>query len=276
VPALSPDWLEAVDDGSVELRLAAALASVSGRYGSGDPRGEIVPLRAQLEPVATVFPGDRLRVRWREEAGRDVVWSDGDLIDDLHRVMARRLLMAIQRPAVRADVEARNTYPDTGRLAADLADVAAFIEGGVDERRLADLLWACCLIDWPRVTGRPLRGVFGRDVLPGALYGLLKLGFAGREVREVSIPAVPRIHRLAAAGDAGASATAAARRLRASGLPAAVERVHVDAREAKRTAAALLFPLDPATLEALARRVLRPREDDQPNPTPEAAAAAAT
>lgn len=263
VPALSPEWLHAVNDGSVELRLAAALASVSGRYGTGEGKWSIIPLRAQLEPVVTVFPGDRLRVRWKAEADRDVVWSDGDLVENLQRVLARRLLMSIQRPAAREQEEARAAYPDSGRLGADPADVAAFIEERVDDQRLADLLWGCCLLDWPRVTGRPLRGPFGREVLPGALYGLLKLCFAGRQVREVAVPAVPRIHRLASAGQASAAAAAATRRLRASGLSPAVERLHVDEREAERTAAALLFPLDRREIEELAQRFLRPREDDQ-------------
>ncbi len=271
VPALSPGWLEAVDDGSVELRLAASLASVSGRYGAGEGRWTILPLRAQLEPVETVFPTDRLRVRWREDAGRDIVWGDGDLVEDLQRVLARRLLLATQRPAGGGPDEEASSYPDSGRLAADPADVAAFIEGRVDEARLGDLLWGCCLLDWPRVTGRPLPAAHGREVLPGALYGLLKLCFAGRQIREVVVPAVPRIHRLASSGQASAAAVEAARRLRASGLAPAVERVHVSDGEARRTAAALLFPLDARAVAALAQRFLRPR-DDESVPTSEAAA----
>lgn len=268
VPPLSPAWLEDADDGSVELRLAASLASVSGRYGAGKGRWAIIPLRAQLEPVETTFPGDRLRVHWREDPGRDVVWSDGELIEDLQRVLARRLLMATQRPAPREDEEARTSYPDAGRLAADPADVAAFIEGRVDDRRLGELLWACCLLDWPRVFGRPLRGPHGRDVLPAALYGLLKLCFAGRQVRGIAVPAVPRIHRLARAGQASSACLAAARRLRASGLPPAVERVHVEDAEARRTSAALLFPLGELGVEELARRYLRPRDDDRTPASP--------
>jgi CRISPR-associated protein Csx17 len=272
VPALSPGWLQAVDDGSVELRLAASLASVSGRYGAGESRWTILPLRAQLEPVETVFPGDRLRVRWREETGRDIVWADGDLIDDLQRVLARRLLLATQRPAGGGPEEERSSYPDSGRLAADPADVAAFIEGRIDEARLGDLLWGCCLLDWPRVTGRPLPQARGREVLPGALYGLLKLCFAGRQVRDVTVPAVPRIHRLASTGQASAAGAAAARRLRASGLPPAVARLHVSDGEALRAAAALLFPLDPRAVAALAERFLRPRETE-PAQAPAARAA---
>jgi CRISPR-associated protein Csx17 len=275
VPALSASWLEAVDDGSVELRLAASLASVSGRYGAGEGRWQVIPLRAQLEPVVTVYPGDRLRARWLEDAGRDVVWSDGEPIEDLQRVLARRLVLTIQRPAAQADEEARVSYSDSGRLGADLADIAAFLDERVDDRRLADLLWACCLLDWPGVTGRPLRRAPGRDTLPGALYGLLKLCFAGRRVRDAAVPAVPRLHRLASAGQASAAAAAAARRLRASGLPPAVEAVHVDGREARRTAAALLFPLDAGAVEALANRFLRPREDES-HRTPAVAAPTAT
>src|SRR5690606_34707070 len=139
VPPLSPVWLRQADDGSVEFRLAASLASVAGRLGDDGP---VIPLRRQLEPVRVSLRDRATRVRWDFEAGRDVVWGSGSLIHSLNQTMQRRLLMA--------QASGTSTYSDWARYPAQLGDIADFIDLRTDDQRIAKLLWGCILIDWPR------------------------------------------------------------------------------------------------------------------------------
>ncbi len=280
VPALSPEWLRQVDDGSVELRLAASLASITGKYGKD---GKTVPLRRQLEPVATWRSESGLKVRWDFDAGREVAWTPGNTVQALNAVLARRLVLAVSSGAP--------TYPDRGRYGASLGDVADFIEGRVDDQRLADLLWGCTLLDWTRVSSRhlPSRRAEPRSPMPGALYALLKLCFPGpssstkanpSDAQRVAVPLVPdmplvplvplapvvplvpRIHRLAAAGHASEASREAIRRLRGSGVSLAVTPLEALGELAVRSAAALLFPLDLRDRALLRQLVARPERDE--------------
>lgn len=262
VPALSGQWLQDCDDGSVEYRLAAALASVWGYYENAGGRRRVRSLRQQLEPVTTWKMDTGLVVRWDWDAAADVVWSHGHLMDCMNAALARRLMRAVQAGVA--------TYPDVGHIHAELGDIADFIDGAVDEQRLSDLLWGCLLIDWTRVdrAQRPASRITGSEPL-GALYGLLKLCFLGPR-RSVSarngeersdqdaIPVVPRLHRTAASGDGSRAGVDAIRRLRANGLVPALQQIHVSPELARRSAAALLFPIDAYAQRRLAAMVLRP------------------
>ncbi|MBI3202961.1 MAG: type I-U CRISPR-associated protein Csx17 [Myxococcales bacterium] len=244
VPSLSPKWLTEADDGSVELRLATALASVVASH-----REHYVPVRAHLEPVRMRVHQGRLRVEWSPTADRDVVFSDGDLTASLNAIVARRLILC-ERWGV-------DGYPDRSAQPARLADVGAFIEGRTDDARIVALLWGAILIDWARY-GQAGFPPLVQGPAPPALYGLLKLCFAGSPAPGDRIPVVPRIHRLAASGDGSEASRAAARRLRASGYEPAVDLVHQAGEPARRAAAAVLFPLDSGALASLRRTVLRP------------------
>lgn len=271
VPALDPKWLKEADDGSVEYRLAAALASVVGRYGSSDS-ARYVRIRQQFEPVLTRKGSDGLRVDWEQDAGREVVWTPGQLVGGLNAVMARRLILATQ--------SGTPTYPDMGFPSAALGDIADFIEGRVDDRRLTDLLCALLLLDWSRIEVEhlPRRRGLQRSPFPGAFYALLKLCFAGPEKlplkqtvdspeesrkgtmtsnRDWTVPVVPRIHRLAASGQSVAAADEALRRLRGCGFVPALSNCAIDSDTAARTAAALLFPVSHSDRQALSRQLLR-------------------
>ncbi len=275
VPALDPKWLREADDGSVEYRLAAALASVVGWYGHSDG---YISIRQQFEPVRTWKGAGDLRVEWEQEAGREVVWSSGHLTQGLNAVFSRRLLLAIQSGVA--------TYPDMGSLPAALGDVADFIEGRVDKRHMTQLLHGLLLVDWTRVKAehRPRQRPESRRPFPTAFYALLKLCFAGAEKhsrkdatdpptaskeqekeRETfspdrGVPVVPRIHRLAAGGESAPAAQEALRRLRGSGFVPALWDCAVDRDTATRSAAALLFPISHSDRQALRRRLLRPEQ----------------
>lgn len=279
VPALSPDWLRQSDDGSVEFRLAASLASVFGYYGVGENRRTRLPMRVQLEPVKTWVTDTGLRVRWDFDAAHDVAWSPGHLHDAMNAILQRRLVLAVQTGAA--------SYPDTGRLKASLGDIADFIERRVNDQKLNELLWGCLLIDWSRVEAKhvPTRRELGQTPLPGAFYALLKLCFPGparrtrgegptpnpgpaAEPELEEIPLALQVHRLARAGRGADACREAIRRLRGSGIAPAVAPFEVHGDGAARAAAALLFPLRQRDKALLARIIARPEQEPEPTPSP--------
>jgi len=275
VPLLSGDWLAAIDDGSSELRLAASLASLRAtRKIDGKPWTFF--LRPLLEPV-TYRSSRRGGFDWRtgDASGRDpdVTWNDGPLPGVLNDLFQRRLVRLVTSGAA--------TYDDFGTVGSDLGAVADFIEGRVDEALVADLLWGCVLIHPYQIRGRLLTAPTARrGTLPGSFYALLKLCFPNpsserplpaedesRRQQEAPaeagnpVPMVPRIHRLAALGMGSEAARAAIQRLRASGPAPRVRDLAIDGELARRTAAAVVFPIPGREVDRLRRTFLALRSD---------------
>ncbi len=249
VPPLSGRWLLEADDGSPEFRLAASLASVYGYYRERDGQTTLMPLRSQMEPVNAWINEGHMGLAFAEVASRDVVWANGDPVSALNGMMSRRIMRAVQSGSA--------SYPDRGRINADLGDVAAFVEGHVDLSRMVDLLWGFVLLDWPAVGGEAITRSHSTSS-PGAAYELLKLCFSGCHVRDMEVPLVAEIHRRASLGDSFAAVQLAVRQLRGSGLIPALDSVDISRDFTKRTAAALLFPLGSHQVRSIAERVLRP------------------
>src|SRR5690606_2479504 len=80
---LSPEWLPAVYDDSVEFDIALAIAGLRDH----SPSNSIPPVRPNIEAV--MF--DNGRWKW-QEAGTHVVWKGLDLAKNMAAVLARRLL----------------------------------------------------------------------------------------------------------------------------------------------------------------------------------------
>ncbi len=96
VPPLPGEWLIKSDDGSPEFRLAAALASVTGKFRKKDKEVWLA-LRSHLEPVRSGTRKDGTSfVLWDDESGNEVVWQEGNLITSLNTIMRRRLILAEQ------------------------------------------------------------------------------------------------------------------------------------------------------------------------------------
>jgi CRISPR-associated protein Csx17 len=286
---LSARWLREADDGSVEFRLAASLASITGRFKDPEGRPVWLPLRCHLEPVRAQGGTARDWFAWDDPPSNDVLWHEGEFVAFLNAVFARRLLRTSQAGL--------SELPDRG-LSAALSDVVAFIEGRTDDARLADLLWGLCLLDWdtavrsadfqsavsrisnlptPVFSGAQPTGSqrYGRletcatpSAVPAALFTLLRLAFPRAAERRgpasdfPKVPLVPAIHRLAAAGNGLEASRLAARRLRASELPPALEAVDVRGDAVRRMAAALLFPLSPRDFARLAELILKPETEN--------------
>lgn len=233
IPPLPIGWISACDTGSsVEYRLAASLASLRVHF-----KKEFFPIRRHLEPVKLI-QSEKPWADWDDEARNEVVWHDGSIIDVLCALMKRRLLLAKSAGC--------DSWPEYARITAWPSDVAAFIEGRIDEARFAQLLWGLCLVDFSADSMHghmPIAPVGTRDETPSAFYAQLKLCFAGRLPEDKQVPIEPIIFNLAANGDGARASTQALRRLHGSSIPVTNIRIPLSGEAARRTAAALLFPL---------------------------------
>ena len=224
-----------------EFRLAASLASINGKFGK-----EWLTLRCHLEAVDSKPFG----YSWADNPTNHVQWSAAPLPAVLNDILARRLILT-------EDTEKRS------EVWASLADIKAFIEGETDDALLSDLLWSMSLINWREKGSLPPQQ--HERVVPPTFYALLKLCFPpvqqSQPVDIRQVPAVPAIHRHAANGNGTEAAAKALRRLRASGYRPLLRQLPVQGDHARRTAAALLFPISHHTLEDLYKQTLRPEKE---------------
>ena len=239
VPQLSSQWLAEAYIGSedVEFRLAAALASIG--YHKEDKVG---PFRRHVEPID---PNNwRLpRPQWSDLADDPgLVWGGAALIRNMLAVLNRRMIDAVRYGKQSGDDEL--LFPGDGRYGTSLGDIATFIDGRVDDRRIESLLRGLILVNWQAVgreTLKQLRGL--REPMPDAAYALLKLCHLPYKIAGKAVRLTPTITHRAASGNLTESTRLAARRLLASGFPPAVNVIHGRGERARRTAAALLFPI---------------------------------
>lgn len=243
VPPLSNEWLQYINSTGKEFRLAAALAST---WSSHD--GKYLPLRSHLEPVEI----KRGVARRLENASNDVLWREGALVDTLNAIFSRRLVLAQQRGT-------EKNISDRSVCLARFADLTAFIDGEVDDGLIAELLWGLALLDWQVVKPEDLPDAPREaEIAPSAFYALLKLCFTRPAPDEEPVPLMPVIHRRAARGDGASASELAARRLRASGFAPAIQTIPITGKLARRTAAALLFPIRTNQIRILRQTILRP------------------
>lgn len=262
---LDPRWAEAAADHSPEWRLALALAGIQGHGGVG-------AMRTHLEPVRR--EGDLWR--WQAESRSPGWHGPAPLSASLAAILHRRCL-----EADRARLESLPIYSPRPAL---LGDVASFLAGELDERRIARLLPGLACLRWEKVPwqspalGQPGAGD-GRP--PGAAtlprpYALLKLLFwpgplrdrQGRPLlRESGRPLALRPDRgvltRLQGGDVAGAADLALRQLQGARvvprLPAGRHDWFLPAAAVERLAAALLIPV--AAQERLLNWILRPGND---------------
>jgi CRISPR-associated protein Csx17 len=261
---LKPQWLTDADDGSTEFRLAASLAGMRAWLGGK----ETLYFRQHLEPLDMGANKERSWASWAKTPGNDVVWHDGDLAGALNAILARRL--------IRAEKSGARGWPDFSPCVAKLADITAFIEGRTNDALLADLIWGLSLIDWQAVSHQQHEARISerervsdtaehisngsRDdeqhAIPSAFYALLRLCFRAAKGDD-AIPLHPAILNRAMSGDGTAASELASRRLRASGKAPLVASLPVRGDIARRTAAAMLFPISNRDLHLLEHMILK-------------------
>lgn len=240
---LSPRWLEMAANGSPEFRLASALTATRAWLGK-----ESLWFREHLEPLSMGSTKERSWASWADQPSNDVAWHDGDLTDALNAILSRRL--------VRVEKSGARGWPDWSPRTALLADITAFIERRTNDRLLADLIWGLSLVDWAHVP-EERNTESAEDAIPSSFYALLRLCFRSAGEGEHAIPLVPAILHRAISGQGKESSVLAARRLRASGQAPLVDELPVAGDIARRTAAAMLFPISPHDFRLLEHRTLK-------------------
>ncbi len=242
-------WLDHGWNSSIEFRLAASLSSISGKFGK-----DWLPLRCHLEQVTSYFDKESgtLAFRWADVPSNHVQWSEAALPDVLNAITSRRLILSEEPPQSRSEVWA------------SVSDIKAFIEGETNDALLSDLLWSMSLINWRERAELPTAGK-ERQPVPPTLYALLKLCFppvrTARPDGILPVPTVPAIHRQASQGNGDQAAMMAIRRLRASGYHPVLTALPVKGDYARRTAAALLFPISDRTLTSIHKQTTRPEPE---------------
>lgn len=123
---LTPQWIPACDDGSAEYRLACAIASIYDK--------DIGHIREQLEPVRK----NKSSYEWIDDR-KAVAWTQSNLYDNLAYILKRRFI-EVQKKG--------RGYPLGGAYNADISDIISFINGELDEGKIADLLFGLSTIQW--------------------------------------------------------------------------------------------------------------------------------
>lgn len=275
---LKPRWLDDANDNSPEFRLAQSVAAMRGWLGK-----ETLWFRQHLEAIKVGSNGQRSWVSWDDTPGNDVAWHDGDLMDALNAILRRRLM--------RTENSGARGWPDWSPRPAGLSDITAFIEHRTNDSLLADLIWGLSLVDWEsivraerctvetvplEITGpadkttgtredNPVEIDTGFDpklrAVPSSFYALLRLCFRPAGGKDDVIPVVPPILHRAMNGDGRTASELACRRLRASGQAPLIKDLPVSGEVARRTAAAMLFPISYNDFRLLETVILK-----QPNP----------
>jgi len=255
VPELHPDWVEAADDGSPELRLAVAFAQSVAGWRKG------VPIDAVRRHILPLDRRGRLVTRDGKVAQDPRVVSPAlPALDALAFMVQRRLFEAGRRGERRLPIQTRP------KSAASLSDLERWLAGELDvERcwRLARILTAVRIGDVSVTPGRHAQlpedpwivtrlALMPFNLPIGDNDRLMSTPGKGRNV-----PADQTIVRRLLAGDTATATAMAARRLRGAGLVTPITTALSDRADALRVVASLAFPISQRSAAILCRRLVR-------------------
>jgi CRISPR-associated protein Csx17 len=296
---LSPGWIEAIADRSVEVRLAASLACQFGpRKG---PHFNLVPdaedsIRRHFAPLAAkndkvLNPPRFSASEDRLLSSNDVVVNDFDVVGSLARIVERRLLMLNRRN----DMHYFPVIPTHG-LEANVGDVVDWIDGRVDAVRMISLARFLTAVNWNMTwqLRRQLQNALGMaakrksDVLPHVRrhsgWAMTRLCFhwedvqvevvddgGGRRKIGTRIPCDANIFAQLMADDPRHAVRIASQRLQGCGVQAKLNSVIVPNGIARRWASSIAWSLSPATMTLIASALLnlssiQASADDDENP----------
>lgn len=212
-PRLSLAWAIKADDQSAEFRIAAAISGLCLR----DEKGQrVLRARRHLASVSETVNGEG-DCEW-ESTSRLAIWGPGPLAGNLVALLYRRRLQAI---ALGGEGEVL-----ASQMGATRDDVAAFLDGATDDKRIGELLGGLACVDWSGAEPPTAdRQADDETVLPPS-FALLKVFFTPESFlralkwlptdRSFRLPAEIPAHL--AANDAQAAVRIAWQRLRALGL----------------------------------------------------------
>lgn len=254
IPPLRPEWATAADDHSPDLRLALACALQATAFtrdgrAVGGVRRNWLPLDRSRYRVSGSGGQARLLV------GTEVVLSGRDGVDDAIALVERRLIEAAQRGERRLPLVAARG------AAARASELSLFLAGHVDADRTLALARALMAIDarrWAESHCPPQRPPEPVGTPDDAWLAIRLALLPWRLPDRPAIGADPAIVRRLVSGDVASALDLALRRLRAAGVVTTVRTGTVPSATARRWAAALAFPITPATAEVFLRRLAPP------------------
>ncbi len=249
---LSHRWILAADDGSPEVRLAAALAGVAAC-------GPVGPLRSNLAPVDPRMPW-----RWAKN-GLSVAWSGHSLQVRLAAVLQRRMLDADRLNAP--------SNPLNGYIRLHPLDALGLLGQKLDQTALEELLFGFSWVRWDAGESasrlcEEIQQAWSDPVRDGTIsraYALLKHLFLPAPLRlpgntkSLIISPEREIVPLLCANRVSEACVVAQRRLITSGL-AVIRSVFPDTTGGTALAAALLVPV--CNVHSLSRLILHKQTDN--------------
>lgn len=235
IPNLRPEWIQAADDGSPELRLAVSLALQAANFNK-----EKMP--------------DSVRRHWLAKKNQETaaVMHGRVGIDDAIALVERRLIEAAQVGKRFLPMKAAL------RSAASLTDLTTLVAGEVDLDRTLALARVFMAIDgrrWttdPKPPQKPKEAVRWPDDAWLAIR-LAMLPWPLADGRNIYID--PAIVRRLASGDAVSALELALRRLQAVGIRPTVRMGVASPHTARLWAAALAFPIGRNTAQRMVHRL---------------------
>jgi len=241
IPRLRPEWVQAADDGSAELRLALAFALQCAVPRNG---GRYDGLRRHWLSLDA-------KGRYQSHAAPDRVMQGRRGIDDAIAVLVRRLVESSQQGGQRLVLE-----PGCG-ITASRHDLARLLAGEVDLDRCLALARALMALDTRQCRQHPprLQGPTPTD-WPDDAWLAIRLALLPWPLPDGRQPGTdPAIVRRLQAGDLAAALELALRRLRPAGIRCDLAAGGATPDRARLYAAALAFPIDRATAARFAQRL---------------------
>lgn len=272
IPALHTTWIEeAVRYPTREFRLARAIATQVDARDRSNLRSHFAPLE-----------GLRFRVAQESLAkDNDVVWSDRALTNDLGRLLQRRLLPrrdGEDSAKTKRLGDKAKLFPLSSAFPVGLDDVLAFLNGEVDDARVARLTRALLAVNIDR-GDRSAPGSIELDELrldlpapyaalrvlysPWSLEEPLTLGGRAGQPKQLSHPRLsvrphPAVLALLGAGRLEDATALAVQILKNAGGRAKIRTFIGSAELSQRILASLAIPISFADISRLAAMVFKP------------------
>ena len=130
---LDPKWLKAMDDRSIEMKIALAVSSITFSAKDKDAWKKVGSIRANLESIKSVSG-----LEWSKE-DTEFSWLGNSIYEKMANTMVRRLLSA-----ERNDL---HNLPLYSKIKLTLNDISEFIHGNFNESLTEDLIFGLLLID---------------------------------------------------------------------------------------------------------------------------------
>jgi len=235
IPSLRPEWVDAVNDNSPEMRLALSLGSAAAGYSNGKPLDPIRHHWLPLELGCRKFKTNDKRLIKDPR----VVISGRNPVSDFSAIVARRFIEAgMKSQRILPLVSLYGCY-------AQLNDLALFLRGALDLEKILNLSTAFMAIKWDQWSKKHNLPHSKANEIPEEAWLTVRLGCLPWQLtNDKKIPADPRIIRLLNSGDSTRAIGVALSRLRSAGIRPPLQTGVSDVASAKLWAAALVFPIN--------------------------------